>query len=156
MEDGILLPVVLLLIGIGLFFLEAVVPSFGLATIFGIASVVASVVLAFQVSIVMGIVFSVLAVLSIPAAVVFFFYIVKRTSIVHSSDEAEYEAPNRRAAGLVGKEGTAVSDLRPTGIARIEGRRMDVVAESSFVEQGSRIKVDRVDGIKIVVREVTK
>ena len=156
MESNALLPVTLLLMGLGLFFLEAVVPSFGLITVFGITSVVASVVLAFQVSPLMGVVFAVLAVLSVPLAVVFFFYVVKRTRIVHSEDESGYTAPNREAEGLVGKDGIAVSDLRPTGIARIEGRRVDVVAESSFVEEGSRIRIERVDGIKIIVGEVTK
>lgn len=156
MGSDLILPAILLAIGIGLFFLEAIIPSMGLITVAGVVSVTSAVFLAFRVSTAWGGVFFVLAVASIPAAVLFFFYVVRRTSIVHKDTEGDYEKAGRDAEGLVGQEGVALSDLRPTGVARVAGRRIDVVAEGSFIEDGSRIKVIRADGFKILVREVTK
>jgi membrane-bound serine protease (ClpP class) len=48
--------------------------------------------------------------------------------------------------------GTAVSALRPAGIAHLDGERVDVVSDGEFIEAGARIEVVRVDGNRIVVR----
>ena len=53
---------------------------------------------------------------------------------------------------IVGKEGKALSSLRPSGIAEVDGGRHDVVAESGLIERGSPVKVISVEGSKIVVR----
>ena len=53
---------------------------------------------------------------------------------------------------LVGQEGEALTDLRPSGIARIEGRRVDVVADQDWIEHGQAIKVVKTEGNRIVVR----
>lgn len=55
---------------------------------------------------------------------------------------------------LVGKEGIAFTTLRPGGTAEIDGKRIDVVAESEYITQGTKIKVLRVEGIKVVVTAV--
>jgi membrane-bound serine protease (ClpP class) len=56
----------------------------------------------------------------------------------------------------LGKRGTAVSTLRPAGIADIEGQRVDVVSDGEFVEAGAPITVVRVDGNRIVVRRLPR
>ncbi len=56
---------------------------------------------------------------------------------------------------LVDKEGVAQSRLRPAGIARIDSHRVDVVAEGSWIESGRPIRVIRVEGNRILVREIT-
>jgi membrane-bound serine protease (ClpP class) len=53
-----------------------------------------------------------------------------------------------------GKLGTAASDLRPAGIAVIGGKRVDVVSNGGYIDAGQPIKVDHVDGNRIVVIEV--
>lgn len=52
----------------------------------------------------------------------------------------------------LGKSGTALSPLRPAGIAEIEGKRVDVVSDGELIEPGVPIVVTRVDGNRIVVR----
>jgi membrane-bound serine protease (ClpP class) len=54
---------------------------------------------------------------------------------------------------LVGRKGTALSPLRPAGIAEIEATRFDVVSDGDFIDAGSAINVTRVDGNRIVVRK---
>ncbi len=52
---------------------------------------------------------------------------------------------------LRGRTGTAVSYLRPAGIASIDGRRVDVLTEGEFIAQGTPIRVVRVEGARIFV-----
>jgi membrane-bound serine protease (ClpP class) len=52
----------------------------------------------------------------------------------------------------LGRTGTALSPLRPAGIADIDGARVDVVSDGDFIEAGTPILVTRVDGNRIVVR----
>ena len=56
----------------------------------------------------------------------------------------------------LGKRGTAVSPLRPAGIADLEGQRVDVVSDGEFIEVGASITVVRVDGNRIVVRRPSR
>jgi membrane-bound serine protease (ClpP class) len=62
-------------------------------------------------------------------------------------------APETDRAWL-GKRGTAVSTLRPAGIADIEGQRVDVVSDGEFIDTGEPITAVRVDGNRIVVRRL--
>lgn len=55
----------------------------------------------------------------------------------------------------LGKRGRASSPLRPAGIADIEGARVDVVSEGEMIDPGTPIEVTRVDGNRIVVRQIT-
>lgn len=55
---------------------------------------------------------------------------------------------------LIGKTGKALTVLRPAGIAEIEGKKYDVMADNEYIEPGKPIKVIRVEGIKVVVQEV--
>jgi len=55
---------------------------------------------------------------------------------------------------LVGKTGVTMSPLRPAGLADIEGKRIDVVSDGEFIEAGQPIRVDHVDGNRVVVRHV--
>lgn len=52
---------------------------------------------------------------------------------------------------LIGVEGVAFTDLRPSGTALINGNRIDVVTEGDFIKNGSRIVVKSVEGSKVVV-----
>ena len=55
---------------------------------------------------------------------------------------------------LIGKKGIALTTLRPSGTAEINGKRVDVVTESSYVEQGKKIKVIAAEGMRVVVKEI--
>jgi membrane-bound serine protease (ClpP class) len=52
-----------------------------------------------------------------------------------------------------GAEGEALTVLRPSGTGRFGARRVSVVTSGEFVERGARIRVTRVEGSRIVVRE---
>ena len=52
----------------------------------------------------------------------------------------------------LGKRGTAATDLHPSGIAHLNGDRVDVVSDGDFNNAGQAVEVVRVDGNRIVVR----
>jgi membrane-bound serine protease (ClpP class) len=46
--------------------------------------------------------------------------------------------------------------LRPTGTAEINGKHVDVVTDSEYIEHGKPIIVTAVEGMRTVVREKKK
>ena len=52
----------------------------------------------------------------------------------------------------LGQFGTAVTLLRPSGTAEIDGVRLSVVTEGEFIAPGTPVQVVAVQGSRIVVR----
>jgi membrane-bound serine protease (ClpP class) len=158
-----------LLLGLGAIALAVevfVLPGFGVAGVLGILAIVASMVLAMmgahpssgdmaQALAVLG------ASLVITMAVIYAwlrhlpnsgrFSGLLLKGAVHKA-QGFVSAPNR--GDLVGRDGVAVTDLRPSGTARVGEERLDVVTEGEYVPQGSRVQVVQSDGYRHVVRAV--
>lgn len=149
--------------------IEMFVPSGGLLAVLATGLSIASVVCFWRVSATWGIVsLSTLLVLA-PLVVMFFFKIYPDTPMGRRmilSDDAPGEsgagpgtgsgaasAPDA-LAGLVGKIGDVVSDLRPVGLIRVEGARHEATSEHGVVEAGARVRVTSVEGGRVRVRVV--
>jgi membrane-bound serine protease (ClpP class) len=76
-----------------------------------------------------------------------------KTSLL--SKEGYASSPEGDQAWL-GKRGTAATDLHPSGIAHLNGDRVDVVSDGDFINAGQAVEVVRVDGNRIVVRLLTE
>ena len=57
-------------------------------------------------------------------------------------------------ASYLGKTGRSLTPLRPTGRATIEEKTLDVITEGEFIDKDKVIKVIKIEGNKIIVREV--
>lgn len=55
---------------------------------------------------------------------------------------------------FLGREGVVTTMLRPVGTADFEGVKLEVLAEGSYIEVGSDVRVVKVEGRRIVVRRV--
>ncbi len=55
---------------------------------------------------------------------------------------------------MIGKEGIADTDLRPSGWIIIGDERIFVVTEGSFIEKDDKVKILSVDGNRVVVRKI--
>jgi len=55
---------------------------------------------------------------------------------------------------LLGKEGVAMTDLRPSGTGLFGEERVDVVSESEWIEAGSPIRIIASEGYRQVVRRI--
>ncbi len=63
-------------------------------------------------------------------------------------------SPELEKPDLLNQTGTALTNLRPSGTALINGRRVDVVTEGPMIEAGTPVRVVAVEGIRVVVRAV--
>jgi len=66
-----------------------------------------------------------------------------------------YESAEVRS-DLVGKYGTAITDLRPAGTALIGDERIDVVSESEWISAGTPVKVLSAEGYRHIVRSIAE
>ena len=60
----------------------------------------------------------------------------------------------KNAKEFLAAKGISLTTLRPAGTAEINGKRVDVVTDSEYIEKGRDIEVVEVDGMRIVVREI--
>jgi membrane-bound serine protease (ClpP class) len=60
----------------------------------------------------------------------------------------------RVRSDLVGRNGQAVTDLRPAGTVVVDDERIDVVTEGDYVRAGSTVRIIRAEGHRHVVRAV--
>jgi len=67
-----------------------------------------------------------------------------------------YVAPAPELSLYTGKEGVALTPLRPAGSAEVDGHRLDVVTEGEFIPKDKRVKVTKVEGTRVVVKEITE
>jgi membrane-bound ClpP family serine protease len=54
---------------------------------------------------------------------------------------------------LMGLEGTAATDMRPSGVVLIEGQRHDAISKGGVIDRGEPIRVVAIDGLTIEVRQ---
>ncbi len=142
-----------------------VIPGFGIAGISGILLVVASLFLSLiggrpfldfeiismaiiqlAVAIIGAFILILMLAKFLPKSTVFNKLVL---STATSTDRGFVSNPDYHS--LVGKEGVALTTLRPAGTAEIDGQKVDVVADSEYIKNGTRIKVIKTEGMRVVV-----
>ena len=69
-------------------------------------------------------------------------------------DLSNFRATQTGLENLIGKQGVATSDLRPSGFATIEGKRTDVITRGEMIAGGRPIVVIDVGANTVVVKEI--
>lgn len=166
----------LLLFGaaVGLLFLEVFFPSGGILAILTGVATIASIVAFFQHSTTAGLL-AILGYLILgPILIVFAFKVWMNSPVAKhlilgagdrepgeegdDEDAAAYNAEMARLErldemrALIGLEGEAVTSLRPVGTVKIEGRRIDAMAEGTSIDAGTPIVVTDVYDNQVKVR----
>jgi membrane-bound ClpP family serine protease len=70
------------------------------------------------------------------------------------ASETDAQPITASRAALLGAIGVAATPLRPAGMVRFGDDYVDVVAEGSYVESGTRVQVVEIEANRIVVKEV--
>jgi len=147
--------VTLILVGAALLLLETVLPGM-IAGIVGFACLVAGVVMAYLnfdgrtanlvlLTVVVGV---------IAGALVWFkFFPDSRFAKIFISERTVGDIGTEKPE-LLDQTGKALTPLRPSGMAVINGKRIDVVTEGPFIEPGTAVKVVAVEGMRVIVRSV--
>lgn len=152
--------IALTVIGMILIMIEMIMPGFGAAGISGGVALIVGLILGS--TSVAGAMFSLLivvAILIIFAIVVFRSALkgkLSRSPVVlnTSIDAGSTELFDEDMQSLIGRRGVTATSLRPSGIAVIDGRRLDVVSLAEFIGKGEVVEVERVEGVKILVKRV--
>lgn len=155
-ETIILFVVGLLLLLAEIFF----IPGFGLAGISGIAAILASIFLTFG-NIIQA-AYSILIALIV--SVIGFFLLIKyipstrtwRKFVLSTEQKKElgYIVGTRDLKRLTGEKGVSITPLRPSGIAEVNGKKINVLTRGEYVDSNTKIKIINVEGNKIVVEAV--
>jgi len=155
-ETIILFVIGLLLLLAEIFF----IPGFGLAGIGGIAAILASIFLTFG-NIVQA-TYSILIALGV--SVIGLLLLIKyipstrswRKFVLSTEQKKElgYTVGTKDLKRLTGKEGIAITPLRPSGIVEVNGKKLNALTRGEYVNSNTKIKIISVEGNKIVVEAV--
>ena len=153
------LQAVLFLLGLLLLIVEAFIPGFGIAGGTGLVLLVVGIITtartAFEA-------FVMVVILILLVALMLFVILrsakkgtlSKKLILWSASRHEEGFSTTADTSSMTGKEGIAITILRPAGTGEFDGKRFDVVSEGAFIERGSRIKVIRTEGRRIVVEPI--
>lgn len=151
--------IILFILGIILIIAEFFVPGVILG-ILGFVSIIASLYIAsgnfINMTISLITAFTVAIVASILLVKVFGkrMNLFKKLILRDSTNTESGYVSNKSRVELLGLEGLALTSLRPSGTAIIADERLDVVTEGGYITKGQKVKVVKVEGSRIVVREL--
>jgi membrane-bound serine protease (ClpP class) len=148
--------VFLFIIGLLMVCLEIFIPG-GVIGTAGAASIFASFWLAYSVfGAEFGIYFILIGLLlvmaGVTASMVYFPKTRLSDRVFLKADQKGYSSNDEKLKSLEGAEGIAATRLRPSGIAKFDGKRYSVVADE-YVEAGEKVRVAGVAGSRIKVRK---
>lgn len=135
------------------------IPSFGISGVVGIICIILSLLLSFKNLENAIFTLSLTFFFTIIFAILLFKYLPKTSSwqkLVLRSQELKEEGflGSKEFDKYLNKEGYVLTPLRPSGSCLIEGQKLDVITEGSFLSVKTRVKVVRVEGSKIVVNKI--
>lgn len=153
------LQAVLLISGLILLFAEVFIPGFGVAGITGIIVFIIGILLTAETLFEALIMFLLLLLI---LAIVLVFVIRSATKgrlsrkLILRSEVGKVEGFTavEDMNVFLGREGVALSVLRPAGIGLFDGVRLDIVTDGTFLEEGTKIKIIAVEGRRIIVSEI--
>lgn len=154
----LILPILLQIIALLVIAAEIFIPSLGLLTLIALALFAYSLYLAFTtISTTVGMVFFGLDITLVPVLIIVGMKLLARSSLSLKRELSRQDGVVSQKQDLeacLHMEGVSVTDLRPSGIAEIQDRRLDVVTDGEYIEAGTPIVVTGVTGNRIVVQRV--
>jgi membrane-bound serine protease (ClpP class) len=157
MNDSLLFPIILQLVGVVVIIAEIILPSGGILSIVALGVFGYSLFIVFnEISMTIGFSFVAADLILIPVLVIVGLKLLARSPVTLRKTLSRKEGVSSQSSELesyVGTQGNAVTDLRPAGIAVINGKRVDVVTRGEYLEKDSAIIVTTVTGNQIIVRK---
>lgn len=149
-------PVLLLGLGLALIVAEVLFPSFGVLGVLATAAIAGAIALAFHQSSDAGVNFLIATGVLVPVTIGLGLKLFPRSPfgrrmVVGGLSFESRAATDERDLSLVGREGVVEAPCRPAGLARIDGRRVDVVTRGEWLQAGERVHVVEVRGNRVVI-----
>ena len=145
--------IILTLLGLLLLFVEILMPGFGLFGILGTLALMGALVMAYKFY---G--FFIFLLLLILAVLLFFAMILfaKKSGlynkVVLKEQQQEKGFDESTLQGLLGKTGVTHTELKPFGVAELEGKLVDVCSTGEFIDRGIQIQVIQIVGKTVTVK----
>ncbi|MFA5238784.1 MAG: NfeD family protein [Phycisphaerae bacterium] len=140
---------------------EVFVPSGGLISVCALACLIGGAAIFFRHSTAVGWVGVIIAVVMIPAVLIFAYKIFPHTkfgkSVILTPSERQKGdaiADTPRLKELLGAVGVVITPLRPVGTCNFSGQRVECVAEGGYVDRNKKVKVIHVEGTQLTVRVI--
>jgi membrane-bound ClpP family serine protease len=159
--DPMALILLLYFAGVMLVVLELFVPSHGAITVAAVICLGAAVYMTFARSVTWGFVGTIGSLLVVPGIFMVGLRYIHKLPLGNQAappnpDLADMVPAEMRAmlTGLVGSHGLAITPLRPTGVCEFEGRRIQCVAESGWIDGQRAVEAIGVQMKSLVVRAV--
>ncbi len=156
------LDVILIIVGGILLVLELlVIPGFGIAGVLGLAAITVAIIKIFPNEYQWAYVLGYTTIFGAIITIVLFWLLPNSRFMrlfalntdLENKDNLNYKQ-TLNFDELLEQQGIATSDLRPAGLATIANKRVDVVTEGDYIQNGTKIKVIDVSGTRIVVAKV--
>ncbi len=157
MENSIVLPIILQIVGVLVIIAEVIIPSGGVLAVVATATLAYSLYIVFTgFSVGTGIVFIAADAILIPILVIVGLKLIAKSPVTLKTSLTRENGVSSQSEELdeyINQTGRAITNLRPAGVADINGTRVDVVSRGEYIERGSEIIVIEVTGNRVVVRE---
>lgn len=145
--------ITLYIIGLCAITIELFTPG-AIVGICGAGCVIASIVFAYlYVSNLLGHILLGIGICFIPIFFITWYKLLTRTFAVKDTEEG-FSSASDKLDELLSAEGVAITTLRPSGTANINGNKVDVVSEGEMISKNTKIKVIDIKGNRIVVKPV--
>jgi membrane-bound serine protease (ClpP class) len=77
-----------------------------------------------------------------------------RLVLMESTDRNTGYTSAKSLDDLLGMEGVTITPLRPSGVVLVDDRRVDVISDGEFVENGARVRVVDTGSSRVVVKKI--
>jgi len=144
--------IILIVIGIILLIAEIFIPSFGITGVIGIILILVGVVFTSDSFIGGLLLFTIILVVTLILMYIAYKVLSSVKSPLILQESLKVDKPNEKLQFFIGKTGKAITPLRPSGTADFDGVRLDVLARGEFIESGTKVVVDEINGKKIIVK----
>ena len=153
-----LIPVLLQVIGIMVIIAEIFIPSLGVLAVIALALLSYSIYIVFtSISTTAGVIFTGLDIIIVPLIVVLGIKILAKSPLSLKRELSKQNgvvSQKEKLETYINMKGTAVTDLRPAGMAQINSQRVDVVTDGEYIEADTPVIVTGVAGNRIVVEAI--
>lgn len=149
-------------VAVTLLVLEAFLPSGGVLGVLAGICALAGIVMFFRFDTTWGMASMAVALLATPFIVAGMLWVWPNTPIGRALTLDEEQTPvnedvrsnDREGEIVVGMEGEALTELRPVGACRLNGKRIDCISQAGVIEKGTPVRVIGVEGVSIKVKAV--
>lgn len=150
--------IILFLIGVVLIVAEFFLPH-GIAGVIGTLAIIGSIIMAggnpmyMAISVLIAVAIAVIGMVIIMKFFGKKLHLLNKVVLMDTTDTESGYVSNVNRVELLGRIATTSTALRPSGAIELDGERIDVVSEGSYIAKGIHVIIVKVEGSRIVVRE---